>query len=309
MNRIPTITRNLLILNVLLFLLTEVLRGMAVFPAGAVDLNDVMGLHFFMAPDFHFYQLFTYMFMHGGWMHLFFNMFALWMFGCVVENVWGPKKFLFYYIVCGLGAGLFQEVAQFVTYAVQGLAAYDSAVIDGIRIPMAAYLNEWTTVGASGSIYGILLAFGMIFPEQRIFIFPLPVPIKAKWFVVLYAAIELFSALGVAHDNVAHIAHLGGMVVGFFLIRYWQKHPTAGYGTMRGSQFFAQMRSNWEKRQGTTTRTQGPTYHDNNVDWTYNAQQKARQEEIDRILEKIKRSGYDSLTTEEKQKLFDSSRK
>ena len=309
MNRIPTITRNLLILNVLLFLLTEMLKGIAVLPTGPVYLNDVFGLHFFMAPDFHFYQLFTYMFMHGGWMHLFFNMFALWMFGCVVENVWGPKKFLFYYIICGLGAGLFQEAAQFITYAVQGLAAYDSVVIDGMRIPMVAFLNEWTTVGASGSIYGILLAFGMIFPEQRIFIFPLPVPIKAKWFVVLYAAIELFSALGTTHDNVAHIAHLGGMVVGFFLIRYWQKHPTAGYGAMRGSQFFAQMRSNWEKRKGTTTRTQGPVYHDNNVDWTYNAQQKARQEEIDRILEKIKRSGYDSLSTEEKQKLFDSSRR
>ena len=107
MRTIPTITKNLLIINALMFL------AYLVFQRTGLDLNDVLGLHFFMAPDFHLYQLFTYMFMHANFTHLFFNMFALWMFGCVVENVWGPKKFLFYYISCGVGAGIIQEIAQF----------------------------------------------------------------------------------------------------------------------------------------------------------------------------------------------------
>lgn len=307
MSRIPTITKNLLILNVLLFLLTQALSVVSVLPTGPVDLNDICGLHFLMAPDFHFYQLFTYMFMHGGWTHLFFNMFALWMFGCVVENVWGSKKFLLYYIICGVGAGLFQEAAQFTTYAIEGLAGYDFVDFDGFRLPMTEYLNRWTTVGASGAIYAILLAFGMLFPEQRMFIIPIPFPIKAKWLVVIYAAIELISAMSQSGDGVAHIAHLGGMVFGFFLIKYWQKHPTDDFGAMRGSQFFAQMKSNWEKRKYTSGSAAKQAQRNGNADWSYNAEKNARQAEVDRILDKIKKSGYDSLTTEEKKALFDSS--
>lgn len=310
MFRIPTITKNLLIINILAYLAMTLLVATTGNSGAPIDLNNIFGLHFFMASDFRIYQLFTYMFMHGSLQHIFFNMFALWMFGCVVENVWGPKKFLFYYILCGIGAGIFQEIAQFVNYAIEGYGAYQYITDGSIRIPMNAFLNQWTTVGASGSIYGILLAFGMIFPEQRIFIFPLPVPIKAKWFVMIYAAVELFSAMGTTNDGVAHIAHLGGMVFGFFLIRYWRNHPTSGYGTMRGSVFFENMRSNWEKRKGKTfTSTKGPTYSDGTrtSDWNYNARQQAKQQEIDAILDKIRRSGYDSLTQEEKQKLFDNS--
>lgn len=310
MIRIPTITKNLLIINILAYLAMTLLVATTGNSGAPIDLNNIFGLHFFMASDFRIYQLFTYMFMHGSLQHIFFNMFALWMFGCVVENVWGPKKFLFYYILCGIGAGIFQEIAQFVNYAIEGYGAYQYITDGSIRIPMNAFLNQWTTVGASGSIYGILLAFGMIFPEQRIFIFPLPVPIKAKWFVMIYAAVELFSAMGTTNDGVAHIAHLGGMVFGFFLIRYWRNHPTSGYGTMRGSVFFENMRSNWEKRKGRTfTSTKGPTYSDGTrtSDWNYNARQQAKQQEIDAILDKIRRSGYDSLTQEEKQKLFDNS--
>ena len=114
MRNIPPITKNLLIINVIMFLATEVLNRTG------IDLSNVLGLHFFMAKDFGIYQLFTYMFMHAGLTHLFFNMFALWMFGCVVEGVWGAKKFLFYYLLCGVGAGLMQEGAQFVNYAMQG---------------------------------------------------------------------------------------------------------------------------------------------------------------------------------------------
>ena len=212
MRQIPPITKNLLIINVLAFLAYYVMRGQG------VDMNDIFGLHFFLAPDFHIYQLFTYMFMHGGFTHLFFNMFALWMFGCTIENAWGSRRFLYYTLACGVGAGVFQECAQFVSYAVQGLAAYDTVNIEGMVMPMSSYINLWNTVGFSGAVYGILLGFGMTYPEERIFIFPLPVPIKGKWFVCIYAAIELFSALGTTGDGVAHVAHLGGMAIGLSLI-------------------------------------------------------------------------------------------
>ena len=192
MRNIPIVTKNLLIVNVVAFLVCYLFGKDA---SGNFMLNDILGLHFFMASDFHVYQLITYMFMHGGFEHIIFNMFALWMFGCVVERVWGAKKFLFYYIACGVGAGLFQEAAQYVSYLYNDFSAYQFIVdANGTRLPMGDYLNLWTTVGASGAIYAILLAFGMIYPNERIFIFPLPVPIKAKYFVIGYAAIELFSA-------------------------------------------------------------------------------------------------------------------
>ena len=170
------------------------------------------------------------MFMHGGFTHIFFNMFALFMFGRILEQVWGPRRFLFYYIVCGVGAGLIQELVQYIHYSME-LSAYDSVNIGGMIMPMAQYLNLMITVGASGAIYAILLAFGMLFPNQSLFIFPLPMPIKAKYFVIGYAALELF--LGIsnnASDNVAHFAHLGGMLFGFILIMYWRKKGNNNMG-------------------------------------------------------------------------------
>lgn len=303
MRNIPTITKNLLIINVLMFVATFV------FQRGGIDLNDVLGLHFFMASEFHLYQLLTYMFMHGGLQHIFFNMFALWMFGCVVENVWGPKKFLFYYISCGIGAGLIQELVQYISYfVIDDLGSYDYVNLNGVSVTVDYYLNQLTTVGASGAIYGILLAFGMLFPEERIFIFPLPVPIKAKWFILAYVAIELFSALGTSGDGVAHFAHLGGMLFGFLMIRYWQKHPGggSGYGRSGGQQFFDRLKNNWEKRSHKNADDGGAHSHtESDKDWQYNQHKQATQKEIDEILDKIRRSGYDSLTEEEKKKLFD----
>ena len=306
MRQIPTITKNLLIVNVLAYI-AYVILGYS-----GIDLNDILGLHFFLASDFHIYQLFTYMFMHGGLQHIFFNMFALWMFGCVVENVWGAKKFLFYYILSGIGAGLCQEVAQFVQYSLNGLAAYDYVNLgNGIRMTTEQFLNQWTTVGASGAIYAILLAFGMIFPEQRIFIFPLPVPIKAKWFVILYAGIELFSAISSSGDGVAHIAHLGGMLFGFILIRYWKRHPYSdmgNYGVARGQEFFDRLKKNWEQRSSNrNTRFNDNSQTQHESDWEYNSRKQREQAEIDRILDKIRNSGYDSLTAQEKNKLFENS--
>ena len=302
MRNIPTITKNLLIINVLMFVATFV------FQRGGTDLNDVLGLHFFMASEFHLYQLLTYMFMHGGLQHIFFNMFALWMFGCVVENVWGSKKFLFYYISCGIGAGLIQELVQYISYfVIDDLGSYAYVNVNGVSVTVDYYLNQLTTVGASGAIYGILLAFGMLFPEERIFIFPFPVPIKAKWFVLGYVAIELFSALGTSGDGVAHFAHLGGMLFGFLMIRYWQNHPGgSGYGRSGGQQFFDRLKNNWEKRSHKKAEGGGVHSHtESDKDWQYNQQKQSTQKEIDEILDKIRRSGYDSLTEEEKKKLFD----
>ena len=296
MNNIPTITKNLLIINVLAFVAYLVLsyRG--------IDLNGIFGLHFFLASKFHFYQFFSYMFMHANWMHLFFNMFALWMFGCVMERVWGPKKFLFYY---GVGAGLVQEIAQYVelyqALSNVGFSSLISTVWNDAGL--AESLNGWTTVGASGAIYAILLAFGMTFPEERIFIFPLPIPIKAKWFVIGYVVLELAMAVSSEGDGVAHMAHLGGMLFGFLLIRYWAKHPDSRYGRSNGEQFFTRFQKEWNRRK---SRSEDVT---KKSDWDYNADKKASEEEIDRILDKIRKNGYASLTKEEKQRLFDSSNK
>ena len=187
-----------------------------------IDLNDYLGLHFFMSEGFMPHQLVTYMFMHGGFSHIFFNMFAVWMFGRTLEMVFGSKRFLNYYLVCGIGAGIVQEVIQYVFYATE-LVRYDSVNIGVEIVPMAEYLNLMTTVGASGAVYGILLAFGMLFPNSQMFVFPLPFPIKAKFFVIGYAVIELFLGLGQTGDGVAHFAHLGGMIFGFLLIMYWRK--------------------------------------------------------------------------------------
>ena len=179
---IPLITKNLLIINLIAFLAMLGLRGWG------IDLNDVLGLHFFLAGNFHVYQLFTYMFMHGGWEHILFNMFALWMFGSAVEYRWGTKRFLFFYIFCGVGAGLLQEMAQLGRFY---MMAYDQIPQFSVSDTMALaynsrdYLNLLTTVGASGAIYAVMLAFGMTFPNERIFIFPIPFPIKSKWFVVM----------------------------------------------------------------------------------------------------------------------------
>lgn len=315
MRNIPIVTKYLLIINIVMFLITELVAPMG------IDLTGILGLHFFKASDFHVYQLITYMFMHGGWMHIIMNMFMLWMFGMVIENVWGPKKFLFYYIVCGIGAGLCQEVAQYASYVIQGLDAYQFVNAGGSQMPMDAYLNLMTTVGASGAIYAVLLAFGMLFPDERMFIIPIPIPIKAKWIVVGSVALELFYALGQPGDGVAHVAHLGGMLFGFILIKYWQKHPYSGpddFGMGKGSQFFDRMKNSWE-RHSSHSSDGGTKFHyrpntaseqtRRESDWDYNARKKAEQDEVDRILDKIRRSGYDSLTDEEKRKLFEKSKK
>ena len=307
MNNIPTMTKNLLIVNFLTFVATWVLQ------MRGVDLTQLLGLHFFLASDFHFYQFFTYMFLHGGFTHIFFNMFALWMFGAVIERVWGPKKFIFYYICCGVGAGIVQELVQYVNYSIEGIAAYQYVNAGGVQMTTDAYINLWTTIGASGAVYAILLAFGMIFPNERLFIIPFPFPIKAKWLVAGYIVIELVSAMSGPGDGVAHMAHLGGMLFGFLLIRYWQKHPDSSqrFGRSRGQEFFESMKRRYDQRQQDQRNNRmraEETQRRRETDEEYNARKRQNQEEIDAILDKIRKSGYDSLTKEEKKKLFDQSR-
>lgn len=243
-------------------------------------------LHPFLSKDFNVLQLVTYQFLHADFVHLFFNMFMLWMFGRIMETVWGAKKILFYYLVCGVGAGLIHGLV--------GLFAVPSL-----------------TVGASGAVYGILLAFGMTFPNERMFIFPLPVPIKAKWIILGSAVVELYLGYNSSGDGVAHMAHLGGMLFGFFMIRYWNKQ--ASFNRSGGQDFFDSLKRNFEQRMKKPEQ-KNPNMHAEQggakeTDWEYNARKKANQEEIDRILDKIRVSGYDSLTKEEKKTLFDSSNK
>lgn len=307
MRAIPTITKNLLVINILAFLAMLIIK-----PTTGVDLNDVFGLHFFMAADFHPYQLVTYMFMHAGFAHILFNMFALWMFGCIVERALGARRFLIYYMVCGIGAGLLQEVAQYIWLYMDFNSQHPIGFFDSFIVmrQLAQQLNALTTVGASGAIYAVLLAFGMAFPDQRMFIFPFPVPIKAKWLITAYIVLEVVLAFSTPGDGVAHFAHLGGMLFGFLMIRYWRKHSHDYnmYGKTRGNRLFTKFKEKWSKRQrgGKTTVTGGYGDHYGKAsDWDYNAQKRKDQEDIDRILDKIRRNGYDSLSREEKQKLFD----
>ena len=232
---LPPVVKNLLIINGLFFLAT--ISFDSVFH---IDLTEIMGLHYFQSPAFRPYQFITYMFMHGNFSHILFNMFALWMFGNVLENYWGPKRFLIYYMITGIGAAVIQLLVIYVQvhYAELSLTADQIAQVreTGYQIyqnnqnfgdPLMGKLNalyNLTTIGASGAVFGLLLAFGMSFPNSLIYIYFF-IPMKAKWFVVIYGAIELFSGVYYTGSNVAHFAHLGGMLFGYFMIVYWKKHP------------------------------------------------------------------------------------
>ncbi len=234
---LPPVVKNLLIINALFFLAMIVLDSSFQY-----DLGPLFALHYPGSHDFGVWQFVTYMFMHGGFYHILLNMFALWMFGNTLENVWGGKRFLNYYLITGIGAGLVQVLVAYIRIAAlkTGLSPEDLQLIytEGYDVLQRGmnYQNEamaainiiinTQTVGASGAVFGILLAFGMMFPNSVIYIY-FAIPIKAKYFVMLYGAFELYS--GIANstgDDVAHFAHLGGMVFGFFLIQYWKKKGT-----------------------------------------------------------------------------------
>ncbi|MCF8379093.1 MAG: rhomboid family intramembrane serine protease [Bacteroidales bacterium] len=229
---LPPIVKNLLIINGLFFL------GMIAF-SSRIDLSDYLGLHYPVSPLFKPHQLVTYMFMHGGVTHILFNMFALWMFGNALENVWGPKRFLIYYMVTGIGAGLLHLLVIYIqVISVEGQLSPEliaqvrdtgfSVLQEGKNFadPLLGKLNmlyNTTTVGASGAVFGLLLGFGMLFPNSIIYLY-FAIPVKAKYFVIGYGALELyFGFSNNPGDNIAHFAHLGGMIFGYFMIMYWKK--------------------------------------------------------------------------------------
>lgn len=232
---LPPVVKNLLIINALFYISTLVLGNTM-----QIDLTDYLGLHYFTSPHFATYQIVSYMFMHApdNFSHILFNMFALWMFGSVLEQAWGPKKFLIYYMITGIGAGLLQLLVIYLQVRNIELSLTPD-LIDQVREtgfqllqnnqnfgdPAMGKLNalyNMSTIGASGAVFGLLLAFGMLFPNSLIYLYFF-IPIKAKWFVIIYGAIELFSGVYNTGSNIAHFAHLGGMIFGFFLIIFWKK--------------------------------------------------------------------------------------
>lgn len=227
---IPAVTKNLLIINTIMWVASLLFSS-------KFDLANYLGLHYWEAEKFNAAQLFTYMFMHdtGGITHLFFNMFSLFMFGVILERVMGAKRFLLYYISCGVGAAIVQELVWTFTWQstfVDVMAQLNSVSASDIEAAMGpllargdvdAFQNMLCTVGASGAVFGILLAFGMLFPNQPMYLMFIPIPIKAKWMVIGYGAIELFFGISHTMQGVAHYAHLGGMLFGFIIIMYWKK--------------------------------------------------------------------------------------
>lgn len=215
--RTPPVVANLLIINILVFLAEMLL------PKSAGDaLYEFGALHFWAGGGFHIWQPLTYMFLHANFSHIFFNMFALWMFGRGLEYDLGSRRFLTYYIVCGVGAGLVQLGVNWIEYA----AAASSPMSSPLSIMRYAYAS---TIGASGAVFGLLLAFGMLHPNNVIMLVFPPIALKAKWFVVIYGVIELLAGVSGRGGSVAHFAHLGGMLFGWAMLYYWKKRNKIYY--------------------------------------------------------------------------------
>lgn len=290
-NILPKGVKNLLIINAIVFLAT-----MAFGQAHICDLNKWLALHFFTDPNFHLWQFITYMFMHANFMHLFFNMFALWMFGAAVENHWGTKRFLIYYLITGIGAAVTH-------YAINLFSGGAPSIL----------------VGASGAVYGVLLAFGWLFPNSPIYVYFL-IPIKAKWFVLIYGAIELLYGVLGTSDGVAHFAHLGGMLFGVLLIILWRRNDKQNQQQTfyRFNDSYSDNRQNWrwpfKKRKKNTYSSKSKYYVSSESgrplsDEDYNARRQAEKTRLDQILDKISKSGYEALSAEEKDFLFHYSQK
>ncbi len=243
LERIPPVTRNLLIINVLIWLV-EILTGRF-----GATLENILALHFWGSEKFNPVQILTYMFLHDRhtFFHIGFNMFTLWMFGRILEQVWGSRRFIVFYFVCGIGAALVQECVWQLSWhqeyingiaVLNGLTPSEMAEVVAHRpasfaAGMTAMKNAMLTVGASGAIFGLLLGFAFVFPDMPMYLFFIPIPIKAKYMVVGYGVIEFFLGITGAQSTVAHFAHLGGLLFGLVLLLYW-RHK----GTLRGGNFY-----------------------------------------------------------------------
>jgi membrane associated rhomboid family serine protease len=214
--RTTPVVLNLIIINTLAYF-AQVAFG------GSSDLNrvnDLFALHHYKADVFRPYQLITHMFMHGSFFHLLFNMFALWMFGSMVEKVWGPKRFLIFYLICGIGAAF----AQLGSYTYEFWQIDHTVLSADVYAQYQIALRIGCTVGASGAIMGVLAAFGYLFPNTQLFIMPIPFPVKAKWAILGIIALDVFGGISkVQGDSIAHFAHVGGAVIGFLLVYFWNK--------------------------------------------------------------------------------------
>ena len=215
---LPQVTKNLLIINFIVYFADVVLGRYG------LDMSYYLGLHYYAAGDFHIWQPLTYMFMHANFSHIFFNMFAVLMFGPAIEERWGSKRFLIYYLVTGLGAALVQEVVW--ALRLQEVLSHMNPIM------IAQWTNKFITIGASGAVFGILFAFGWLFPDVRMYIMFLPIPIRARVLVLIYALFELFAGvMPSGGDNVAHFAHLGGFIFGWLLILWWRWRGYDGFDT------------------------------------------------------------------------------
>ena len=215
-------TTHLIIINILMLLATFVFERI-----GVANLNSLLGMHYWEASDFKPFQMISYMFMHADISHLFFNMFSLYVFGRLLELTWGSGRFIVYYLITGVGAAIIQQLAWRweISDMIEQINALhpDTTITYGEFLLHYPYLNNFITVGASGAVFGILLAFGMMFPNARLILLFPPIPIKAKWLVIFYGIFELLGGVaGTTGDNVAHFAHLGGMLFGFILIMFWR---------------------------------------------------------------------------------------
>ena len=297
----PPVIKYLLISNIAVFLLQYFVLGM--LKSGNTVIGDVFVKNFalftFNSPFFKPWQVFTYMYMHGGFSHLFFNMFALWMFGMELENLWGSKTFFIFYTVCGVGAGLANIL----------IAPLFTTIAPNVP-----------TVGASGSIYGVLIAFGMLFPNRLIYIYFM-LPIKAKYLVVIYILIEVFAVASQSQSGIAHFAHLGGGVVGFLYVYFIlnKGKPMQFRDQNKTSNVFDNFKDMFEKKK----KEDDPPYQQpkNIYDANFEDLTKSKYEDdmkrdereihvkIDAILDKLSANGYGSLTEEEKRVLFQESKK
>lgn len=246
MANMPPVTKNIIIINVIIWAVE------AIFPKFGITIINVLGLHYIGADHFNPVQIITYMFVHAKanpW-HLLFNMFSLWMFGSILERVWGSKRYFLFYFVCGIGAAIVQEIVWASTWMhdytstiakMNGLTYENAKVLinqnllagdSGIAHAISQFKDSFITIGASGAVYGLLLGYAFVFPNQPLYLFFIPVPIKAKYMVLGYGLIEFFLGFN-SNDAIAHFAHLGGMLFGIILLLYWKKK-----GTLRGNYFY-----------------------------------------------------------------------
>lgn len=214
MSRVPVAVKNIIIINILVMIMTYLNETLMV---------EKFALFYPTSPFFHWWQPVTHMFMHGGFWHILFNMYTLYIFGSTLERVWGPKKFLIFYFVTGIGASAIHtgvEWIQMQNWITQAAEGSQSALVSIHQLKMTP------TLGASGAIYGVLMGYALLYPDSMLVLFFPPIPIKAKWMVLIFAAIELVTGVTGTGGGIAHFAHLGGLIFGFILIRFWKKRGT-----------------------------------------------------------------------------------